>query len=197
MRSMLTRSAQAMACAAALVTLAACGGDADGEKTSASSSSTSSAPTYDDAYAYTEAKKIEPKQRAHDLNKPLPEDTEWATPKFVQSFNKEMSTIKNAGAVQKGHIKATATYPAESDPDAPGGWDLTMYQCSTSTVRLYKDGKDVSGTPGNPSTPLPMGPQMNVHLKSYTTPDQGKTWQLDKSQYLSGKDAKESPCGKK
>ena len=194
MRPTLTRYTQALACAAALLTLAACGGDADGEKTSASSSSTSSEPTYDEKYAYSKARKIEPKQRAHDLNEPLPEDTEWATARFINSFNKEISAIKDAGAIQKGQVKVTATYPAESDPDAPGGWDLTMHQCSTSTARLYKDGKDVTGTPGDPGTPLPKGPQKNVHLKSFTTPDHGKTWQLDKSKLLLGKDARESPC---
>lgn len=194
MRPTLTRTTQVLACAAALVTLAACGGDADGEKTSASSSSTSSEPTYDDEYVLAEAKGAAGKQRAHDPNKPLPKSTEWATASYVKAYNDELETLKKAGVTRKGEVTVTATHLQESNSDAVGGWDLTVVQCSSSTSRLYKDGKDVTGTPGDPGTPLPKGPHQNVHLMSFTTPDNGKTWRLDKVQQLLGKDAKESPC---
>lgn len=193
MRPTLTRYTQALACAAALLALAACGGDADGEKTSASSSSTSE-PTYDDGYAYAEARKVAPKLRKVGAGKLLPEDTAWATSSFIKAYNDEMSSLKEQGITEKGYVKVNSMHEEASNPDAVGGWDLTMYECSTSTVRLYKGGKDVTGTPGDPSTPLPKGPREAVHLLSYTTPDDGKTWQLDKAQQLLGEDAKEAPC---
>ncbi|SMC83453.1 hypothetical protein [Janibacter indicus] len=196
MRPTLTRSSQALACAAALLTLAACGGDADGEKTSASSSSTSSEPTYDDDYAFAEAKKVSPKLRAHDPNTPLPEGTEWATASYIKAYNGSRAEMKKQGIREKGTVTVESTHLAESNPDAVGGWDLTVYECSTSTVRYYQGSKDVTSRPEDPSKPAPKGPQENVHLVSYTTPDGGKTWQLDKSQLLLGKDAKESPCAK-
>lgn len=74
---------------------------------------------------------------------------------------------------------------------------LPTYVCSTSTMRFYQDGKDVSSMPGDPETPLPLGPRDSAHLQSFVTPDSGKTWQLDNVQLLSGKDAKKTPCGKK
>lgn len=110
MRPMLTRSTQAMACAAALVILAACGGDADGEKTSASSSSTSSEPTYNDDYdydydyAYAKAKNIDKKLKAHDSNKPLPEDATWVTDSYRDGYNAEVAEFKKANAVKKGKV---------------------------------------------------------------------------------------------
>lgn len=196
MRPMLTRSTQSVACVAALLTLAACGGGGDGEKTStsAASSSASSKPTYDDEYAFAKAKKVNENLRAHDPNTQLPKNTKWATTSYIKAYNDSLAQMKKQGVTEKGKVTVTATHPAKSNPDAAGGWDLTMYQCSTSTVRYYRDGEDITADPADPSKPAPKGPQKNVHLKIYTTPDQGKTWQLDKSQLLRGKDAKESPC---
>lgn len=197
MRPTLTRCTQAMACAAAVLSLAACGGDADGEKTSATSpesSAASSEPTYDDDYAYAEAKKAEEKYRAHDLNQPLAEDTEWATPSYIKAYNDQLAALKEQGVTQKGTVKVDSMHEETSNPDAVGGWNLTMYQCSTSTVRLYKGGKDVTARPADPTKPAPKGPQRSVHLLSYATPDDGKTWQLDKAQLLLGEDARDSPC---
>ncbi|SMC53036.1 hypothetical protein [Janibacter indicus] len=196
MRPTLTRSTQAMACAAALLTLAACGGDADGEKTSASSSSTSSEPTYDDDYAYAEAKKIAPMMRKIAAGKPLPKDTEWATASYIKAYNDQVASLKKKGITEKGSVTIDSMHQDASNPDAPGGWDMTMYECSTSTVRYYKDGKDVTGTPGDSNTRLPKGPHENVHLLSFTTSDDGKTWQLDEVQQLLGNDARQSPCAK-
>ncbi|SMC53017.1 hypothetical protein SAMN06296429_104294 [Janibacter indicus] len=197
MRPTLTRSTQAVACAAALLVLTACGGDADGERVSTTSSvasSSSSKPAYDDEYAYSEAKKSNEALLSHDSNKPLPEDVEWATANYIKTYNEALDAIQEAGAKQRGNVSVQATHLAESKPAAPGGWDLSMYQCSTSTVRLYKGGKDVTAHPLDPSKPLPKGSRKNVHLLNFTTPDDGKTWQLDKAQILSGKDAKNSPC---
>lgn len=198
MRQLLTRSTQAAVCVAALVTLAACGGDADGEKTSTSTatSSASSEPTYDDEYAYAEARKVATQFRELPSRKPLPEGTKWATAAYITAYNEQMASLKEQGITEKGSVEVNSMHEETSDTDAPGGWDLTMYECSTSTVRAYKDGKDVTGTPGDPSTPLPKGPRDTVHLLSYTSPDGGKTWQLDKVQQLLGKDAEESPCAK-
>lgn len=195
MRPTLTRSSMALACAAALLTLAACGGDADGEKTSASRSSTSSAPTYDDDHAFAEAKQVDKKFRAHDANQPIPGDTTWATDSFRQRYNAEVAEFKKVGAVKKGKVTVNSIHLEESDRGAAGGWTLSTYVCSTSTMRFYQDGKDVSSMPGDPDTPLPKGPRDGVHLQNYVTADDGATWQLDNVQLLSGKDAKESPCG--
>ena len=180
-------------CLAALVTVAGCGGDSDDETTSAASGS-SSPITYDDEHAYAEAKKISAKLVAYDNIEPLPEDTAWATSKYITSYNDRLRTLKDAGATKKGSVTTTATYLAESNPTAAAGWDLTIYRCSVSTARLYIDGKDVSADPTDPTKRLPKGPHRNVHLLSFTTADMGKTWQLDKVQFLAGERAEKSSC---
>ncbi|WP_415830735.1 hypothetical protein [Janibacter anophelis] len=171
--------------------MAGCGGESEGTDTTTSASSST---TYDDEYAYAEAKKVDAKFQAHDGSKPLPTDTEWATDSFIKGYNEEVQAQNDAGVVEKGKVTITGTHPAESRPDAPGGWDLTMYQCSVSTIRYFKDGVDVTVRQEDPSEPLPKGPHDNVHLLSFTSPDDGKTWQLDESQYLYGDRAEEAPC---
>lgn len=196
MRHHHTHTAIALAGVAVLTLGAAsCGKDEPVEPTSSSSSSTSQV-TYDDDYAYAEAKKVAPKLRKVAAGKPLPKSTTWATASYIKAYNDQVASLKKQGVTEKGSVTIDSMHEETSNPDAVGGWDLTMYECSTSTVRYYKDGKDVTGTPGDSNTPLPKGPQENVHLMSYTTPDDGKTWQLDKVQQLLGKDAKESPCAK-
>lgn len=96
--------------------------------------------------------------------------------------------------VQKGKTKTTGLHIAESNPDAPGGWDLTAYVCVTSTLRYYIDGEDVSADRENPDQPLPKGPRDFVALNSFVTSDNGKTWRLDDSETLSEARAKDSPC---
>ncbi|QNF93333.1 hypothetical protein [Janibacter sp. YB324] len=198
MRPTLTRSTPAMACAAAVLSLAACGGDADGEKTSATSpesSAASSEPTYDDDYAYAEAKKTMPKLRRHDPNKPIPASADWATANYRRAYNEEVASFKKLGVTTRGTVQVTSTQLAESNRDAVGGWDLSVYVCSVSTTRLYdSEGNDVSADPVDASKSLPKGPRKGAHLYNYTTADQGKTWKLDEVLYLSGKDAEESPC---
>lgn len=196
MRHHHTQTAIALAGVAVLTLGAAsCGKDEPVPPTSSSSSSTSQV-TYDDDYAYAEAKKVATEWRNVPSGKQLPESSEWATPSFIKAYNDQVTSLKEQGITEKGSVKVHSMHEETSNPDAVGGWDLTVYECSTSTVRAYKDGKDVTGTPGDPSTPLPKGPRSAVHLLSYTTPDDGKTWQLDKVQQLLGKDAKESPCAK-
>lgn len=196
MRHHHTQTAIALAGVAVLTLGAAsCGKDEPVEPTSSSSSSTSQV-TYDDTYAYTEAKKVSVERQSHNVQQKLPEDTEWATASYIKTYNDEVDALKEKGITRKGTVKVDSVHEGTSNPDAVGGWDLTMYQCSTSTVRLYKGGKDITARPEDPTKPMPKGPQKNVHLVSYTTPDDGKTWQVNKSQILFGKDAKESPCAK-
>ncbi|KRE39509.1 hypothetical protein ASG73_04145 [Janibacter sp. Soil728] len=190
------RSTTVVASAVALVALlAGCGDDSDSDTVSSSSSTTSqSAP--DDEQAYAAAEKVEPKLGAHNPNTPLPDDVEWATSSYARTYNDSLAALKKQGVTKTGKVTTTGMFPVESDPDAAGGWDLTMYRCSTSTVRYLKGGKDVTASPDDPTKLLPKGPHKNVHLLSFTTPDQGKTWQLNKSQLLTGKGLKETPCAK-
>lgn len=195
MRLAPTRSATVIA---ALVSLAGCGSGSETTSTPSGSSSTPSGSpstvTYDDGYAYAKAKKIVAKLPANDNSEPLPEDTAWATTKHITSYNDQLRALKDAGATKKGSITTTAVYLAESNPEAAAGWDLTIYQCSVSTARLYIDGKDVSADPMDSTKLLPKGPRRNAHLLSFTTADNGKTWQLDKVQLLAGERAEESSC---
>lgn len=190
------RSTALLACAA-LLALAGCGGDGDADTSTAASSSTSpSSSTPDDDQAFAAAKKLEPKLRAHDPNKPLPPDAEWATTSYRSTYNDALAALKKQGVTKTGKVTTTGMFPAESKPDAAGGWDLTMFRCSTSTVRYLKGGKDVTASPEDPTKLLPKGPHDNVHLLSFTTSDQGKTWQLNQSRQLTGKGLKETPCAK-
>lgn len=196
MRQMLTRSTHAMACAVALVTLSACGGDADGEKTSTSTSasSASSEQTYDEDHIMTEVEKVDTAFRARDLNEGIPEDADWVTDEYRQSYNADAAKTRDSGVVKKGETTTTALHLDESEPDAPGGWYVTVYACTSSTVRVYIDGEDVSADPSDPSKPLPKGSRESVMLNRYTTPDGGTSWQLDGVTPLEGKDAQDTPC---
>lgn len=196
MRSLLTRSTQAVACTAALLVLAACGGDGDGETTGASSSasSASSDPTYDENHIMTQVRTANKAFREHGLNTKIPMDADWVTDEYRTTYNEGMVELKEMGAVQKGQASTTALHLAKSDPDAPGGWYATVYNCNVSTVRVYIDGEDVSADPLDADKPLAKGPRDGVSLDRYTTPDGGKSWQVDDVQVLSAKDAKASPC---
>lgn len=190
MRTTPSRTLQATVCAITLIGLTACGSDSDTPTTS----SNSAEPTYDDDYAFEEAQAIEPKRRAHDPNTKLSEDTPWATKAYIDLVNSNYTAMKKEGVVEKGTVKVNSTHLAKSDPDAPGGWDLTLYQCSTSTIRYFKGDKDITTDPKNDGAPLPKSPRDNVHLLTFYTPDQGKTWQIDDVQLLTGKRAAEAPC---
>ncbi|MCT1618384.1 hypothetical protein [Janibacter hoylei] len=199
MRPMLTRSTQAAVCITALVTLAACSGDADGEKTSTSSassstSSASSEPTYGEDHIMTEVRKADKAFRALDPNAPIPKDADWVTDEYRKAYNADNVELKNIGLVQKGKTTTKSLHLDKSDPDAPGGWYVTVYNCNVSTMRAYIDGEDVSRDPHDEDKPLPKGPRDGVSLDRYTTPDDGKSWQIDDSQIVSAADAKDSPC---
>lgn len=178
---------------AALLTLAGCGDDASAPPPTSSSPSTA----VDEEQAYAEVKKVDTKFRAHDQDEPLAADTTWASDAFRKQFNDDVAKREEQGLTRKGSTKVTGIHPSESKPEAPGGWDLSIFVCSTSTVRLYdKDGKDMTGDPSNPGQPLPPGPRDNVHLMSFTTPDDGTTWQLDKMHLIPNKYVEETPCAK-
>lgn len=189
MRDARTHTVIALACAATLLPLAACG-DSEGSDTT----STSSSATYDDDHAMDAVREIDKKFRAHDPSTPIGEDEDWATDKFRTRFNDELAALDEEGVVRKGSATTESLHLKTSDPDAPGGWDLTVYMCSLNTTRLLIDGEDVTADPANPGQLLPDKPRHDAFLNTYTTPDSGKTWQLDIARYLDEDDKKESPC---
>ncbi|CAM4069506.1 hypothetical protein [Janibacter anophelis] len=186
--------------ATALMTLAGCGsGEGEGTDTTASSSSSnsssaSSEPTYDEAHIMTEVRKADRAFRALDPNELIPEDADWVTDSYRTKYNSDTKELKDAGLVQKGKVTTKSLHLATSEPDAPGGWQVTVYNCNVSTRRVYQDGEDVSADPLDPSKPLPEGPRESVLLDSYTTPDGGKSWQLDDVAPVEGKDSQDTPC---
>ncbi|WP_156811767.1 hypothetical protein [Janibacter hoylei] len=119
MRTTPSRTIQATACAIALIGLTACGGS-DSEGSSTTSTSSSSADlTYDDDYAVDAARATESKRRAHDPNTKLSDDTPWATEDYIDTFNRNVTAMKEAGVVEKGTVKVNSVHLATSDPDAP------------------------------------------------------------------------------
>lgn len=156
--------------------------------------SATSLPSLDDDQAYDRAVKIKPKMDAHDVDEPLPEGTAWATPAYIEKYNDGLATQHDNGLTLSGKVTTTATHPKDSNPDAAGGWDLTVYSCTTTTVRLHKDGRDVTADPRDPTKVLPKGPRDNVHILSFTSQDKGTTWQVDRSRMLSDEEAEKSPC---
>lgn len=180
------------ACAVLVLALAGCGGGSDATDTTSTSSSE---PTYDESHATAEAERVDSTMRDHDPNASIPDDADWISDRYRQAFNEDLAELKKAGVTTKGKVETTSMHLAESNPDAAGGWDLSMYVCAVSTVRLYdRSGKDVTSYPDDTSKPLPKGPHEAVYLRSYVTPDEGKSWQVDRSQRLTGKEAKEASC---
>lgn len=194
MRSTRARCFVTIASAAALIALSGCGGDSDGEEPTTSSSSTASQPTYDEDHIM--ARVAEANAAFHGLrpNAMISEDADWVTDEFRSSYNDNRTEYKDKGVVMKGKVTTDSLHLKKSEPDAPGGWNVSVYNCSNTTVRAYIDGKDVTLDPSNPEKVLPQGARDNVFLDRYTTPDGGKSWQLDDAQRLTGKDATESPC---
>lgn len=189
-------SRRAMSAAAAVVTcgvlLAGCGSEGEDERTSTSSGSAQ--PEYDEAHIMAEVREAYRAFRALNPNAPIPQGADWVTDRYRESYNADNAELKDMGVVQKGKVTTKALHLAESDPDAPGGWQVTVYNCNVSTMRAYMDGEDVSTDPNDPDKPLAKGPRSGVSLDSYTTPDAGESWQVDDSQVLSESDAKSSPC---
>ncbi|CAM4193995.1 hypothetical protein [Janibacter anophelis] len=185
--------------AAALVALAGCGGESEGTDTttsasSSSASSTTSEPTYDEAHIMGEVKKANTEFHGLDPNAMIAEDVDWATDAFRKSYNDNRTEYKEKGVVLKGKVTTDSLHLAKSEPDAPGGWYVSVYNCSSTTVRAYLNGKDVTLDPSNPDKLLPKGPRDNVFLDRYSTPDDGASWLLDNAKRLTGKEVAESPC---
>ncbi|WP_169797260.1 hypothetical protein, partial [Janibacter anophelis] len=165
-----------------------------GTTTSSTSSSASSEQTYDEAHIMSAVRKTDKAFRALDPNATIPKDAEWVTDAYRKTYNSDVGELKDLGVVQKGTTTTEDLHLAKSDPDAPGGWYVTVYNCNVSTVRAYIDGEDVSRDPQDEDKPLPKGPRTGVSLDRYTTPDDGQSWQIDDSQILSPEDARASPC---
>lgn len=182
--------------AALVMTMAGCGDDSGSESTQSSSgaSSSSTSPTYDERHIMSEVRRVDEQLRALGPSTKIPKDADWATDNFRTPYNDEITSTKDSGVVLKGKVTTDSLRLASSDPDAPGGWDVTVHLCTTTTVRAYIDGEDVSTDPADPDKPLPKGPRHNAYTTKYVTPDDGKTWQIDDSRLLTGSDAKEARC---
>lgn len=196
MRRVRTRVVAAVFGAALVTTMAGCGDDgADGaDSTSTASSSAGSSPSYGEDHIMAQVKKVNTALQALGPTEKIPADADWATDSYRKTHNATRDGYKEHGAEVKGKITSTALHLNESDPDAPGGWDVSVYDCASSTLRLYVDGEDITPDPDHPGQVLPKGAQTEIYLKSFTTPDGGKTWQLDDSQLVKGAQAEESPC---
>lgn len=176
------------------VSLAGCGDDSSDASTSSSSSTSESTSEDTDKQAYAEAEAAIKTSDQHDFNKPIPADADWADDTYRKAVKDQLAEDRKMQVTQKGEVTTTSVHPETSDPDAPGGWDLSVISCSTSTVRIYDDkGKDVTGDPET-GEELPKKPQKGAHRISFTTPDDGKTWQIHQVQRLTKDEAKESPC---
>ncbi len=197
MREVRELTGAAALCAALMTTVAGCGDNGGGETTESSttfSSSTSSQPTYDEDHVMDQVQKANTAFNAVEPNATIPDTAAWATAAYRKKYNDGLAEYRDIGAVVKGKVSSSSLHLASSKPDAPGGWDVTVYNCAVSTQRVYIDGKDATTDPENPAETLPKGPRHEVFLDSYTTPDGGKTWQLNNTQLVKGKKAEESPC---
>lgn len=189
MRHLKTTTTLAAALAVVTLTATSCSSDPAEGTTSTSTASSSSNPspsetTYDDEHAFTEAEKAAKKAVAHPLDEPIAADDSWASGTYRASFNAGVRDGESQGITLKGSSKWVGSERGASNREAAGGWDLTMNVCSSSTVRGYKDGKDVSlGADGKP---LPKGSRDVAYLYSFTTPDKGKTWQVNDTQQVEG-----------
>lgn len=187
MRHLKTTTTIAAAVAVVTLTATSCSSDPAEGTTSTSGTSSSSAPspsetTYDDEHAFTEAEKVAKKAVARDRNEAIPKDADWATAAYKKDRADVLADSKSQGITIKGTTTWGGFKRNKSNPDAPGGWDLTGYVCTTSDTRAYKDGKDVSLGPDG--KPLPKGERDVVYLYSFTTPDKGETWQVHDAQQV-------------
>ncbi|WP_068329892.1 hypothetical protein [Janibacter terrae] len=184
MRHLKTTVSSAAVAAVVVLSAASCSNSTDpkGTATESTASPTTSEVTYDDEHAFTEAEKAAKKAVARDRNEPVPEDATWATDTYRQDRAAALADNEKQGITLKGTTEWTGFKRGMSNPDAAGGWDLTAYVCSRSDTRAYKGSKDVSlGADGKP---LPKGKRDVVALYSFTTPDKGKTWQVNDTQQV-------------
>lgn len=179
------------------LTVAGCAnGNANEPNTTSSSPSSSPNGNWDKDHATQQAEDALAELSEHDVNEPINEDkaADWASPQYVQAYNKELKNFHDQQVTQKGKVETTAVHLRDLDPKAAGGPNLTVVACSVSTVRMIgPNGKDVTGDPET-GEPLPKKPLKSAHLVSLTTSDQGESWQLAQIQQLTGKSAKETPC---
>lgn len=172
------------------------GDEATTTSSSSSSSSSSASGNWDEDHAVAEAEDALAALAKHDVDKPLDEGraADWATPQYVQAYNKELENIHDQQVTYEGEVSTDSVHLKTLNPKAAGGPDLTVIACSVSTVRLIgPDGKDVTGDPDTGES-LPKKPQKGPDLVSLTTSDQGESWQLVGIQRLTGKSAKGTPC---
>lgn len=196
MRGVRTRVGAAVFGAALVLTMAGCGDDGGeaSDATSTESSSAGSSPTYGEDHIMAQVKKVNTSLQSLGPSEKIPTDADWATDSFRKSYDATRDGYTEHGAEVKGKVTSTALHLDESDPEAPGGWDVSVYNCAESTLRLYVDGEDITPDPDSPGQILPKGPQTEIYLQSFATPDGGKSWQLDDSQLVEGTQAEESPC---
>lgn len=173
--------------AAAALTLAGCSGDSaadgtDGPSFTPSSSQSETTPTDEEVFAAAEASAK--KDIALPPGARVPKDATWATDTFRSARAKAAREVEKQGLTFKGATTWRGARPEASEPDAVGGWQVTMHVCTESTTRVYKDGKDVSA--GKDGKPLPKGKRQVAYLYSFATPDDGKTWQVDGAQQEEG-----------
>lgn len=188
----------ALAGVLALTVTGCANGNADEPNTTTTSSSSSSTPSgnWDKDHAKQQAEDALAALSEHPVDKPINEDkaADWASPQYVQAYNKELKNFHDQQVTKKGKVETTEVHLRDLDPKAAGGPDLTVVACSVSTVRaIGPDGKDVTGDPET-GEPLPKKPLKSAHLVSLTTSDQGESWQLAQIQQLTGKSAKETSC---
>lgn len=182
------------------LTMAGCAnGGADEATTTSSSGSSSSSNAsgkWDEDHATQQAEDALAELSEHPVDEPIDEDkaADWASPQYVQAYNKELKNFHDQQVTQKGKVETTEVHLRDLDPKAAGGPDLTVVACSVSTIRLIgPDGEDVTGDPET-GEPLPKEPLKGVHLVSLTTSDQGESWRLAQIQQLTGESAKETSC---
>ncbi|WP_068252251.1 hypothetical protein [Janibacter corallicola] len=188
--------ASALALAVAGCSSEGTGGPDSSSSDPPSSSSTSTDLLQDEDHALDQAKKAIDHLNKHNVNKPLDEekDADWASPQYVHDYNKELEYFEDKDVTQKGKIKSTSVHLKKLDPKASGGPDLTVIDCSVSTVRMIApNGKDVTGDIET-GKPVPKKPIKSANLVSLTSTDKGETWQMTGVQLLTGKSAKEAPC---
>lgn len=176
----------AAALAAAALAMSGCSGDSSAQEQtptpSADPSTSEATPTEEEVFAAAEAsaKKVVPMSPGARI----PKDATWATEAFRKDRDEAADEVEKQGLTFKGKTTWLGARPEASDPDASGGWQVTMHVCSESTTRIYKDGKDVSA--GKDGKPLPKGKREVAYLYSFATPDEGKTWQVDSRQQEEG-----------
>lgn len=191
MRHLKTTVSIAAAAAAVTLSAASCSNSPDpgGSTTETTSSPTTSEVTYDDEHAFTEAEKAAKHAISRNPNEEVPAEADWATDSYRQGRAEALADNREQGIEIRGDRKWTGAKRGASNPDAAGGWDLTMNICTANTTRAYKDGKDVSLGPDG--RPLPKGARNVVELYSFTTPDNGKSWQVDDVQQVEGESCDE------